>query len=94
MNINNRLKIFFYDRAPNSVIVDHILLEFADVQPSLLLEHLSELVGEGFLLSNAVSQNPRYPTLQRQSYRITDESLGDYPINTEIEAAGIKVPRI
>lgn len=94
MNVKDRLKIYFYDRAPNSVLEEHILLEFAEVQPSSLLVHLSELVNEGFLLAEVMPPNPRCPTLQRKVYRITDESLGDYPINTEIEAAGIKVPRL
>lgn len=94
MNIKDRLKIYFYDRAPNSVHEEHILLEFSDVQPSLLLEQLSELAEEDFLLADVMPPNPRCPTLQRKAYRITDESLGDYPISTEIEAAGIKVPRL
>ena len=94
MNVKDQLKIYFYDRAPNSVIQEHVLLEFAEVQPSSLLEHLSELADEGFLMTEVLPPNPRCPTLQRTVYRITDESLADYPINTEIEAAGIKVPRL
>lgn len=94
MNIKDRLKIYFYDRAPNSLLEEHILLEFSEVQPSLLLEQLSELADEGFLLAEVMPPNPRCPTLQRKAYRITGESLGDYPISTEIEAAGIKVPRL
>ena len=94
MNIKDRLKIYFYDRAPNSLLEEHILLEFSEVQPSTLLEQLSELSDEGFLLAEVMPTNPRCPTLQRKAYRITDESLGNYPIITEIEAAGIKVPRL
>lgn len=94
MNIKDRLKIYFYDRAPNSLLEEHILLEFSEVQPDLLLQQLSALGDEGFLLAETMPPNPRCPTLQRKSYRITDESLGDYPISTEIEAAGIKVPRL
>lgn len=94
MNIKDRLKIYFYDRAPNSLLEEHILLEFPGVQPSTILEQLSELSDEGFLLAEVMPRNPRCPTVQRKSYRITDQSLGDYPIITEIEAAGIKVPRL
>ncbi len=94
MNIKDRLKIYFYDRAPNSLLEEHILLEFSEVQPSLLLEQLSELADEDFLSAEVMPPNQRCPALQRKAYRITDESLGDYPISTEIEAAGIKVPRL
>lgn len=94
MNIEAQLKIFFYDRAPNSVHEEHILFEFPDVQPALLLESLSNLTEENFLVAQVSPPNPRCPGLQRKSYRITNDSLGDYPINTEIEAAGIKVPRL
>ena len=94
MNIEDRLKVFFYDRAPNSVIEDHILLEFVDVQPSALLENLAKLVTAGFLLTEISPPNSRFPALSRKSYRITDDSLGDYPIRTEIEAAGVRVPRL
>jgi hypothetical protein len=94
MNIKDRLKIYFYDRAPNSLLEEHILLAFSEVQPSLLLEQLSELADEGFLLAEVMPPNQRCPALQRKTYRITGESLGDYPISTEIEAAGIKVPRL
>ena len=94
MNIEDRLKIYFYDRAPNSVLEEHVLLEFPDVQPASLLENLSNLAEESFLLVEVLPPNPRCPKLQRKVYRITDESLGDYPINTEIEAAGVKVPRL
>lgn len=93
MNVKDQLKIYFYDRAPNSLLEEQILLEFSEVQPSLLLEQLSELADEDFLLAEVMPPNPRCP-LQRKSYRITEESLGDYPISTEIEAAGIKVPRL
>lgn len=94
MNVKDQLKIYFYDRAPNSVIEEQLLIEFAGVQPSSLLQHLSELADEGFLLAEVMPPNPRCPTLQRKVYRITDESLGNYPISTEIEVAGIKVPRL
>jgi hypothetical protein len=69
-------------------------LEFSEVQPSTLLVQLSELSDEGFLLAEIMPTNPRCPTLKRKAYRITDESLGDYPINMEIKAAGITVPRL
>jgi hypothetical protein len=94
MTVKNRLKAYIYDRAPNSLLEEHILLEFSELQPSVLLQQVSELVDEGFLLMEVMPPNPRCPTLQRKSYRITVDSLGDYPINTEIEAAGIKVPRL
>lgn len=94
MNIKDRLKIFFYDRAPNSVLEDHLVLEFSDTEASVLLGALSQLAEEKFLLSEVLPPNQRYPSLQRKAYRITDEALGDYPINTEIEAAGVKVPRL
>jgi hypothetical protein len=94
MNIEDRLRIFFYDRAPNSLLEDHILLEFTDIQPEPLFGALSKLAEQGFLVSEDQPTNPRCPTLKRRAYRITTESLGDYPINTEIEAAGIKVPRL
>lgn len=94
MNVEDQLKIYFYDRAPNTILEDHLLLAFADVQPSILFEQLSTLVEDGFLSSTVMPPNPRCPTLQRKVYRITEESLGDYPITTEIEAAGIKVPRL
>lgn len=76
------------------MLEEHILLEFSEVQPSLLLEQLSELVDEGFIFAEVMPPNPRCPILRRKAYRITEESLGDYPISTEIEAAGIKVPRL
>lgn len=94
MNIEDRLKIFFYDRAPNSVLEEHVLLEFTDIPPPALLESLTRLATAGFLLTEIQPPNPRCPTLSRKTYRITDDSLGDYPISTEIEAAGIRVPRL
>lgn len=93
MNIKDRLKIYFYDRLPNSILEEHVLLEFSGIEPTILLKKLSELSDEGFLLEDMV-MNPLCPTLQRKVYRVTDESRGDYPITTEIEAAGIKVPRL
>ncbi len=94
MNLKDQLKIYFYDRAPNTILEEHIFLEFSQVQASLLLEQLSKLEVEKFLLAKVMPPNPRCPALQRKVYRITDEALGNYPINTEIEAAGIKVPRL
>lgn len=38
--------------------------------------------------------NPRCKSLKRTVYRISENSLGDYPILTEIEATGIKIPRL
>ena len=54
----------------------------------------AELANEGFLIAEVTPPNSRCPSLQRKAYRITTESLGDYPISTEIEVAGIKVPRL
>lgn len=52
MSIKDRLKIFFYDRAPNSVLEEYVMLEFGDdVETSSLVEALSQLEGEDFLLS-------------------------------------------
>ncbi|MDX8400772.1 MAG: hypothetical protein R8K20_11075 [Gallionellaceae bacterium] len=94
MNIKDRLKIFFYERAPNSVLEEFVVLEFGDTEASLLKEALSLLENEKFLASDIPPTNQRCTALQRKTFRITPEALGDYPIKTEIEAAGIRVPRL
>lgn len=93
MDIKDRIKLFFFDRAPNSVLADHVYLEFYRDTPTDIDAALASLEADGFLTSKA-QPNARYPTLQRRSYRITEQHLASYPIKTEIEVAGIKVPRL
>ncbi len=93
MDIKDRLKLFFFDRAPNSVLEDYVRLEFHQEPRSNIDTALSALESDGFLVSK-VQPNERCPTLQRKSYRIAGQYLASYPIKTEIEAAGIKVPRL
>ena len=93
MNITDRLKLFFFDRAPNSVLEDHVYLEFGQESRTAVDAALSALQSDGFLVSDS-QPNARYPALQRKSYRIADQHLKSYPIKTEIEAAGVKVPRL
>ncbi|MEK7230600.1 MAG: hypothetical protein AAB115_01120 [Pseudomonadota bacterium] len=63
------------------------ILVVTSIQPSPRLKAMA------FSISKA-QPNARYPTLQRKSYRIAEQYLASYPIKTEIEAAGIKVPRL
>lgn len=93
MDIKDRIKLFFFDRAPNSVLQDHVHLDFHRDGRKDVDAALASLESEGFLVSKA-QPNARYPTLQRKSYRITEQHLTSYPIKTEIEVAGIKVPRL
>lgn len=94
MNTQDRMKIFFYDRAPNTILEDHVLLEFADVDLAEVTKELGSLVDDAFLELKDLPANARCPSVKRRVYRITPEALGNYPIVTEIEAAGIKVPRL
>lgn len=93
MDMKDRIKLFFFDRAPNSVLEDHVHLEFYRDSRADIDAALASLESAGFLTSKA-QLNTRYPILQRKSYRITDQYLASYPIKTEIEVAGIKVPRL
>lgn len=94
MELTDSLKIFFYNRAPNTLLEDHILLEFQEVPEDMLKNALALLVEEGFLDKTVLPPNQRCKLLTRTVYRISENSLGDYPIRTEIEAAGIRVPRL
>lgn len=93
MDIKDRVKLFFFDRAPNSLLVDHVYLEFKDESRDVIDAALSTLEGEGFL-EKKVQPNAHYPKIQRISYRITERHISSYPIKTEIEAAGVRVPRM
>lgn len=94
MEIIDNLKLLFYNRAPNTLLEEHILLEFQEVPEDSLKNALALLVAEGFLDKTVLPPNPRCKFLKRTVYRISENSLGDYPIRTEIEAAGIRVPRL
>jgi len=93
VDIKDRIKFFFFERAPNSILEDHVHLEFHQEPRRDLHTALSALESDGFLVPNT-HQNVLHPTLQRRSYRIADQYLASYPIKTDIEVAGIKVPRV
>lgn len=93
MLLKNRLKTFFYNRAPNSLLFDHIRVHFPNEDPEVIQQTLDELVLEGFLKAQE-HINQRYPNLCRKSWHISAEHLGSYPIQTEIDLGNIKIPRM
>ena len=93
MNFKDNLKIFFYDRAPNTLIFEHIKYAFPHLEAKSLEKSLQELIAEGFLETQVYS-NERYPNFKRTGYRIAPNRLGSYPIKTEIEIGDIKIPRM
>lgn len=95
MTKTDRIKQFFFDRAPNSVLENIIFQEFVNIGEPKINQILEELVSEDFISREIGPPNPRHPAIgARKTYRITEKALGSFPIKTEIEAAGIKVNRL
>jgi hypothetical protein len=93
MQIKDRLKAFFYDRSPNPLLEDYVLLEFSGDKPADVLAALSALESEGFLTSSSRA-NQFLPHLIRKRYSIAPTMLNAYPIRDVLEIAGIRVPRM
>jgi len=93
MNLKDKLKIFLYDKAPNSLIFEQIKFAFPDEKEEAIRSLLEEMVTEGFL-ERRVHVNDRAPNVQRVSYHIPSKHLENYPIQTEIEIGTIKIPRM
>jgi len=94
MNLENKLKILFYNRAPNTLIFEHIEFEFPTEKAKTLQEILNKLVKEKFLEIIKYKKNDRVPNLERIGYVISQEHIGKYPISTEIDIGTIKIPRL
>lgn len=92
--MKNKIKSFFFDRAPNTIVDVLLFLEFSDIPKEKIMEALADLEDENFLESSILPPNPRFPGLERTVYRVAEGALGQFPMKSEIEAAGIKIPRM
>jgi DNA-binding HxlR family transcriptional regulator len=74
MNLKEKLKRLFFNRAPNALTFDHIKFEFPEEKPETLKDTLNELEEEKFL---GIQENriPRLPDLQREEYFILEERI-------------------
>ncbi len=92
MVLKEEIQKLFYDRAPNSLVFEHISYAFPKVAEAELKKNLNELVEEGFL--NQINYpNLHYPKFHRVGYHISREDLGEYPVETEIQVGDFKIPR-
>lgn len=94
MELKDRIKLFFFDRAPNSLTIEHISSAFRQTQGSEIKKALDELVDEEYLEVIHYQTNARAPHLVRIGYKLRNDLLTDYPIATTIEIGSITIPRM
>ena len=93
MKIKDKLKKLFYNTAPNSLLLGYIKFHLPKDNSDEIEKALEELTSEGFL-NVKEGYNENCPTLNRRSWQITKDHLGDYPIQTDIELGELSIPRM
>lgn len=93
-DLRDKLKLLFYERAPNLLLFEHIADEFPAESQAFLSQTLTQLTTEGFLQA-ITEKNALYPNLIKikNAYRIAEIHLRNYPIKTTIQVGTLTVSR-
>ena len=93
MDLLDRLKLLFYDRAPNTLLLEYLTQEFPEESAESLSEALSRLVADGFLVTKNFD-NERVPNFRRVGYYVSSRYLHGHPIKTTIQVGSLAIPRM
>lgn len=93
MDLLDRLKLLFYDRAPNTLLMEYLTEEFPEESAQSLSEALSRLVADGFLVNKSFD-NERVPNFRRVGYYVSAKYLQGHPIKTTIQVGSLAIPRM
>ncbi len=89
MFLKDKIKKVFIERLPNTLLIEHVELQFPKINKSHIKGALDELVSEGFLEIRNYSVNP----YNRIAYKVKIDTT-NLPISLLTDLGDFKIPRM